>query len=269
MKASSKSEDDVGGGEYGGDASEASATFFFASAALYRATGEATYNEQAKAKASGNYSGFATQNQGGYGNLAYYLAYAKDGISGADETTANACLKVIKGIAVNNGNKAVTDSPLDAVENCFAAWGSNGAMASILKVNSFVSAISNYTNDTTDYITANRLCEGFMLGQNPLGYCMLTGMGLGKSASKVTSNIHHYPSVLFTSGGDPCQPGWLAEGYSKHSRSAGKYAASDSGRFRYRDDNSDFVTNEVVVYGNSAFVFMLASVVQQDNEINK
>ena len=142
-------------------------------------------------------------------------------------------------------------------------------MASILKVNSFVSAISNYTNDTTDYITANRLCEGFMLGQNPLGYCMLTGMGLGKSASKVTSNIHHYPSVLFTSGGDPCQPGWLAEGYSKHSRSAGKYAASDSGRFRYRDDNSDFVTNEVVVYGNSAFVFMLASVVQQDNEINK
>lgn len=268
--ASTMSGDKVGGGEYGGDASEASATFFFASAALYRATGEATYNEQAKSMATKNYSTFFTQNQGGFGNFAYYLAYAKDGLANADQTTATRCLNVLKSKATSN-NTEVKDCALDAVDSAFSAWGSNGVMCCGLKVNSFLTALSNLTGDTTDYVTANRLSEGFMMGKNPLGYCFLPGMQLGKASGdyKVTEHPHHYPSVLIQSSGHPCTPGILAEGYSTHSKSAGKNASSDSGRFRYRDDNADYVTNEVVVYGNSAFVFTMAAVVQQDKELNQ
>ena len=258
-------------GPYGGNGTEAENTLFFAAAALYRATGDETYNTKAKAMSSdGNYTTMSGQNQGGFGNFAYYLAYAKDGLASADETTATKCLNVIKGLATKN-NEEVKECSLDVVDSSFSAWGSNGVMSSSLKNNSFMTAVSNYSGDTTDYVTADRLCMGFMLGKNPLGYCFLPGMQLGKESGdyKVTEHPHHYPSVLIQSSGHPCTPGLLAEGYSTQSASAGKNKATDSGRFRYRDDKDDYVTNEVVVYGNSAFVFSIAAVVQQDMDLNK
>lgn len=269
--AANKSGDKVGGGAYGGTAAEASATFFFSAAALYRATGDETYNTKAKAMASGgNYTSMGGQNQGGFGNFAYYLAYAKDGLASADATTATKCLNNVIGSATKN-NKEVKDCSLDVLDSSFAAWGSNGVMSTSLKTNAFAAAVSNYSGDTTDYVTADRLCIGFLMGKNPLGYCFLPGMQLGKASGdyKVTEHPHHYPSVLIQPSGHPCTPGILAEGYSTQSAAAGKNKATDSGRFRYRDEDADYVTNEIVVYGNSAFVFSIAAVVQQDMDLNK
>ena len=269
--AANRSGDKVGGGAYGGTAAEASATLFFSAAALYRATGDETYNTKAKAMASGgNYTSMGGQNQGGFGNFAYYLAYAKDGLASADATTATKCLNNVIGSATKN-NKEVKDCSLDVLDSSFAAWGSNGVMSTSLKTNAFAAAVSNYSGDTTDYVTADRLCIGFLMGKNPLGYCFLPGMQLGKASGdyKVTEHPHHYPSVLIQPSGHPCTPGILAEGYSTQSAAAGKNKATDSGRFRYRDEDADYVTNEIVVYGNSAFVFSIAAVVQQDMDLNK
>lgn len=249
--------DYIGGGTYIGNDNVNNNRWYMYSA-LYRATGDSIYNNKIKANIDGTYS-LTTQVR--YGYAAYYLAYSKDKLASADAEVAAKCLEKFTTTSTSY-IKTVSKDSCATFESCYKLWGSNGGMCHRFNVLSVANAFKKYnTSDTTDYITSNRLGVNYIFGVNILGYCFITGWDYPKA----TENIHHFPSVIIqnrtnasTGNNNRCIPGWMAEGYSEN-----------KGPFYYLDNNNDYVTNEVVIYGNAALLLTIAPVVQEDMQINK
>lgn len=249
--------DYIGGGTYIGNDSSKN-NWWHMYAALYRATGESIYNNKIKSKIDGTYD---ITTQAGYGYVAYYLAYSEDKLESADAEVAQKCLEKFTTTSASY-IKTVNNDECGIFPSCYKLWGSNGGMCYRFSVLSVSNAFKKYNiSDTTDYITPNRIGANYFFGVNVLGYCFITGWDYPKA----TQNIHHFPSVILqnrnnttTGRRNRCVPGWLAEGYS-----------SNTGPFNYQDSQDDYVTNEVVIYGNAALLLTLAPVVREDKEINK
>ena len=96
-----------------------------------------------------------------------------------------------------------------------------------------------------------------MLGVNVEGWSFITGVSEGSS-----KNVHHFPSnILKREKKIPCVPGLLAGGYTNESSA---YISSDANLFRYRDEEGDFVCNEICVYWNSAAILAFSASIAKD-----
>ena len=238
----------TGGGAYGGNGSEAANCMWGAVGTLYRATGDSKYLEYVttdNSVVSKYATDMGTHTGAGYGTLALILADKEGKNVPADVVTT---CKDKFASAANSANKRSSASTFFNIENY--GWGSNPRMANDIKGNTIAYSLGISTND--DALKAPRLNLSYMLGVNPENWCFITG-----ETEYSSKNIHHYPSILLKRqySATACVPGLLAGGYTTE---------SGDGSFRYYDNETDYVCNEVCVYWNSAVLLAFAGIVDQD-----
>ena len=127
-------------------------------------------------------------------------------------------------------------------------WGSN---MSIANLGELMRMAYNLTGDESYKNLAKRQLD-YLLGENPLGICFVTGYG-----TVTPKSPHHRPSQvkgeampgMLVGGAD----GALEDSYAK----AVLYGQPPA--LCYADNAQTFSTNEVTIYWNSPLVYLLAA----------
>lgn len=138
------------------------------------------------------------------------------------------------------------DSPFGCCTKMFF-WGSNGAVCDIAHALMVCYRLTG--ND--EYKAAAKKQLDYLLGCNPLNYCYVT-----KNGSKSPVNPHHRPSGasgVLTGG---MLVGGPASGL--HDECAKKNLQNTPPMKCYIDHVDSYSTNEVAIYWNSAFVYLLS-----------
>ncbi|MBR1639887.1 MAG: glycoside hydrolase family 9 protein [Treponema sp.] len=127
-------------------------------------------------------------------------------------------------------------------------WGSNGSVCDV----AHIMMVAYRLCGKEEYKTVARRQISYILGCNPLNFCYITGSG-----SKSPVNPHHRPS----GASKKVMPGMLAGGPCEGLNDA--YAKSHLNNLPplkcYADAEPSYSTNEVAIYWNSAFVYLLAA----------
>lgn len=129
----------------------------------------------------------------------------------------------------------------------FIFWGSNGAVCD----QAHVLMVAYDLTGRKEFFTTAKAQIDYILGCNPLNYCYVTGAG-----SKSPVNPHHRPSGAFGRvfegmlAGGPCA--------GLHDEYAKKHLQNTPALKCYVDAVPSYSTNEVAIYWNSAFVYLLA-----------
>ncbi|MBO7421610.1 MAG: glycoside hydrolase family 9 protein [Spirochaetaceae bacterium] len=140
-------------------------------------------------------------------------------------------------ISINAFNVAITNIP----------WGSNGYLMDEVHA---MKVAYDITKDA-DILKAAELQLNYLLGNNPNGYCYVTGFG-----TKPVVNPHHRQSAYFKR----TMPGMLAGGPCAGllDAAARKHLAGKAPLQCYIDHNESYSTNEIAIYWNSPLVLALA-----------
>lgn len=156
----------------------------------------------------------------------------------------------IKNSFISTADKIMEQYEKSAVGFCskFIFWGSNGAICDL----AHVLMVAYKLSGKEEYLKAAKAQINYILGCNPVNYCYLTGAG-----SKSPVHPHHrpsgasgkvYPGML---AGGPCSG--LYDAYAK------EHLQNMPGLKCYADAEPSYSTNEVAIYWNSAFVYLLAA----------
>ena len=244
----------VGGGAYGGGTNEAKSEIWYMQTTLYRATGKDIYKNAIEANPQPTTS-ISAHVHSGHGTIAYILTALNNEYE-TDATIVTKCKNVFlnAGKSVNSTANALTNRFNTAITSY--DWGSNARFCNALTANAVANKIKD-SSDTTNYEQTIRDNIGYMLGVNVEGWSFITGVSEGSS-----KNVHHFPSnILKREKKIPCVPGLLAGGYTNESSA---YISSDANLFRYRDEEGDFVCNEICVYWNSAAILAFSASIAKD-----
>ena len=128
------------------------------------------------------------------------------------------------------------------------SWGSNGAVCDA----AHVMLVAYSLTGKKDLYEACKRQISYILGCNPLNFCYISGFG-----SKNPVQPHHRPSIASGKimpgmlAGGPCE--WLADDYAK------KKLQNRSPLKCYIDAVPSYSTNEIAIYWNSAFIYLLAA----------
>ena len=127
-------------------------------------------------------------------------------------------------------------------------WGSNGAVCDV----AHALLVAFRLTGKEEYREVARHQISYILGCNPLNLCYVTGAG-----SKTVVQPHHRPSIA--SG--KIMPGMLAGGPCQglHDAYAKEHLQNLPPLKCYVDAVPSYSTNEVAIYWNSAFVYVLAA----------
>ena len=185
--------------------------------------------------------GFGWANMGSYGNVAYMRSDLKD--PEYAELIQNDVIKKADEL-LENANK---DGYLVSLGDSFV-WGSNMVVSNNARQLLFAEELSG--NAAYGVCAYDQM--SYLLGQNTLSYCYLTGYG-----SVSPKHPHHRPSMAtgkvikgMVIGGpdsaleDPLVKSTLAE---------------EPPARCYTDNDQSFSTNEVTIYWNSPFVYLLSA----------
>ena len=237
---------DINTGEYG-DGNDSDERIW-AAAELYRATGNAVYDEYIKSsyKNSGiEYFGFGWQSVGGYAAVAYMFTDKQK----VDQTVYDYFKKCLINEAGYKQEKSrssgyhITLGPDDYY------WGSN----SVVLNDARLLIIADMFEPSVDYIEIAMNNFNYILGLNTLDQCYVTGFG-----HKPVMNPHHRPSK-----GDDEElpvPGMIAGGPNSDLQDdiALMNLKGLPPAKCYIDHSGSYSTNEVAVYWNSPAVFVAA-----------
>ena len=128
-------------------------------------------------------------------------------------------------------------------------WGSNMRAAN----NGIHMAMAGVLSGKQEFFIMAKRQADYLLGQNPLGYCFVTGEG-----TLSPRNPHHGPSHA----AGMALPGMLVGGPCSQLRDA--YAASVLSKaypaMCYIDHEKSYSTNEFAIYYNSAFICLLSMI---------
>lgn len=160
-------------------------------------------------------------------------------------------LAEIHSCIISQAEKLLTVSKASAFRYCskFVFWGSNGAICDMAHI---LLMAYDITGREDFYITAKAQID-YILGANPVNYCYVTGTG-----TKQVLHPHHrpsgasgrvYPGML---SGGPCSG--LLDAYAK------EHLAGQPPLKCFADAQPSYSTNEVAIYWNSAFVYVLSRV---------
>ena len=233
---------------------------YFALCALYAATGDNNYlNHALKYREDkkkdipdpkhpwncGWQEGFGWPFVSGYGTEILIELAGKEGAVPSD------LLSEIKTCVIKQAEKYVENCNESAFKYCsrFVFWGSNGAICDL--AHSMLMAY-DFTG-RKEFLNAAKAQIDYILGCNPVNYCYVTGAG-----SKTVIHPHHRPSAAsgkvypgMLSGG-PCSG--LLVAYAK------EHLAGQPALKCFADAVPSYSTNEVAIYWNSAFVYILARI---------
>ncbi len=127
-------------------------------------------------------------------------------------------------------------------------WGSNMTIANF---GMLMKMASNLTNDDSYNQLAKRQLD-YLLGENPMGYCFVTGFG------KVTpTQPHHRPSQVVGKAMEGMLVGGANGGLEDSYAKAVLYGQPPA--MCYADNAQTYSTNEVTIYWNSPLIYLLAA----------
>ncbi|MDC7250289.1 MAG: glycoside hydrolase family 9 protein [Sphaerochaetaceae bacterium] len=216
---------------------------YIASCALYLATHKKEYHDYIKNNYDKNFAqDLGWEDMGAYGNQFYiqtdkafqdkevYNEIKNDLISVADE---------LVNLSINDGYQISLDK---------YHWGSNMSVCN----NAMILLMANDIKAKKVYFQTAISHLDYLLGANSLGYCYLTGFG-----SNQVMNPHHRPSIA---QGKPME-GMLIGGPDQYLEdNYAKIALVNTPPAKcYIDNAQSYSTNEVTIYWNSPFVYLLSS----------
>lgn len=231
--------DDILTGEYP-DARDTDERYW-AAVELFKATGNDKYkNYYSETISSYVMHGYGWAQISSYGNMSYLNSDIKE----------DKYASIIKTDVMRK-----TDELFDTVSKdgymCVLgddySWGSNMTLCNNARI-----LLDGYTLSGDDkYLKAAEAQLAYLLGQNPISYCYVTGFG---SVSPV--HVHHRPSMAtgyVLSGMVVGGPNMNLEDPYAKAVLAGLPAAKC-----YVDNDQSFSTNEVTIYWNSPLVYLLS-----------
>lgn len=221
---------------------------YWAAAELYKTFGNAEYREDFEQLARQQiFHGYGWGNMGSYGNRAYLTTEHPVDTDLKKKITEEMIAMAEEKLRIAASDGYGTSLP---IEHYF--WGSNMAVAN----NGLHMYDAYLITGRREFLNAAGDQLHYLLGRNPLGLCYLTGCG-----TDAIKHPHHRPSIYLgkampgmLSGGpcgrraDPTAKGVLPEEFPPAKALV--------------DMAGSYSTNEVAIYWNSAFVQLLASVVQ-------
>lgn len=216
---------------------------FWAACELYKITGNSKYHDAIKDQITKEFKkGFGWADMGYYGSYSY-LTLDK---SLRDEATYNK----VKEDFIFNADTIVRISQSDGYfvsikENY--CWGSNGAVAN----DAMALLLANSINPDDKYVSTAQNLLHYILGENALSTCYLTGYG---TVSPL--HTHHRPSMAMNES----MPGMLVGGPDSNLEDpCAKILLKDMPNAKcYIDNAQSFSCNEVTIYWNSPLVFALS-----------
>ena len=230
---------------------------YFALCSLFAATGEKNYLNQAlkirqdKKRDKGDpkhpwNNGW----QEGFG-WPFVSGYGTECLLGVEDLLPADLLAEITIGIISQAEKYLTISNESAFKYCskFVMWGSNGAICDLAHIMLMAYDLTGRDN----FLKAAKAQIDYILGCNPVNYCYVTGAG-----SKPVVNPHHrpsgasgkvYPGML---SGGPC--GALLDAYAK------EHLTGRPPLKCFADAQPSYSTNEVAIYWNSAFAYVMARI---------
>ena len=171
-------------------------------------------------------------------------------LENADKLPENLLAEITSGI-ITQAEKYLSISEATSFKYCsrFVFWGSNGSICDL----AHIMLMAYDLTGREDFKKAAKAQIDYILGCNPVNYCYVTGAG-----SKQVVNPHHrpsgasgkvYPGML---SGGPCSG--LFDAYAK------EHLTGRPPLKCFADAQPSYSTNEVAIYWNSAFVYVLARV---------
>jgi endoglucanase len=219
---------------------------FWAAAGLYRATGEAKYDEYFKASYLSYEKMFdQPENAHGVGGMEQIAFIDYLNADQPDEAVSDwfaGKFNIWRKAQLDRSSQGVWKNTL---EDDDYYWGSNMPVLNtsmVLVLGSKV--IGNFNHQIVDTVRANM---NYVLGTNPMSYSYVSGYG-ENSCQRVFSGIYN------NDGKDGIPKGYLAGG-------ANMYEGSWFSRFNgkcYVDSPTEWTTNEHTIYWNSGLVFSSA-----------
>ena len=218
---------------------------YFAALALFSATGDQSYIEEAKKlRSSGWKENFGWQQMEGYGD-EIVLNYA-------DMITDRKFVAKVKNAVLARADDYVKLAQASGYGIAMDdyEWGSNMDVLNRAHLLLLAAKIRN----KSVYTTIARAHLDYILGCNPLSQCFVTGFG-----TKSPKQPHHRPSIAL---GTP-MPGMLVGGPDEHLEDpfAKNVLEGKPPMLCYLDSNQSYSTNEVTIYWNSPLVYCLSELV--------
>lgn len=229
---------DITTGEYGDkdDRDER----YWAAAQLWVTTGDSKYLQAVES--IGTKTGLDWATVGDYGNIAILYAADNDKIRYTEpyEKAKAAIIKQADTFVKNFGN-----NPYGVALTKFD-WGSNMTVANA----GIICALAYQFTGKSDYRMAAQAQLHYLLGENPLGTCFVTGYG-----TVSPENPHHRPSMAAGSA----MKGMLVGGVNSNleDSAAKAYCANSAPAKCYIDNAESYSTNEITIYWNSPLTYLL------------
>lgn len=222
---------------------------YWAAAQMYKAFGdEKFYQDFVRLAEEKIYHGYGWADVGSYGNRAIFTC---------ERNVSEELLDKIINEVISQGEDLLTLSGLDGYNTALSAkeydWGSN-----FMVCNRGRQLMDAYDlTKRSEFKDAAMEQIHYLLGKNPMGICYLTGCG-----TQSVLRPHHRPSICLGKtmegmlSGGPCS--WLADDLAK-----GLLKGNAPARC-FIDMMGSYSTNEVTIYWNSSFVWLLAGCVGRE-----
>lgn len=221
---------------------------YWAAVELYKVTGDEKYKAYFE-DILNQYvlHGFGWNSMGTFGNIAY-LSMQEDK---QDPALAGKILDAMTEKADEYLANSQSDGYMVALGDNYC-WGSNLSVCSYARQMKLIKDImgkDNYDDAIYDQLS-------YILGQNALSYCFVTGYG---TLSPV--NTHHRPSIA--TGTE--MPGMVAGGPDGNLEDSFiKSTMADTPPAKcYADNAQSFSSNEVTIYWNSPFIYLLSDIISE------
>lgn len=238
-----KNPSDISTGAY--DDTDDSDERYWAAAALYRATGNTKYIEHIKS------FDVKTKSQDlGWQNVAAYGSYLFISTENADKVALDLWNEVRnKFIADADYFQRTSESDGYMCANGTEYyWGSNMTVAN----RAMFMILANTVLPNEKYMTAAEEQLHYLCGRNPMDTCYITGNG-----TVSPKNPHHRPSAV-----NGTMEGMLVGGPNMNLEDdfARNKLSGEPVQKCYVDSHSSYSTNEITIYWNSPFVFVLGTI---------
>lgn len=228
-----------GGGDYGDVC--AYDEYYWASAELFRSTGDKKYEEKFKHYFEFEFSKTAAgaYNQGCYGSMAYCMC------ENADPEMKKKVHDILKEYADERKKVGETDAYRVALLDSDYYWGSNAVLTNGLCACVFLAAYDK----TDEYDDVLKDSIAYMLGRNILSQSYVTGFG-----TKKPMHPHHRPSIF--DGVDEPVPGMVIGGPNDRPGQRPQNSEGVPSAACFIDWEWNWTTNEIAIYWNTSAFFI-------------
>lgn len=217
---------------------------FFAAAELYRVTKDPVYQEYLESTMEKYIlQGYGWKEMGSYGNIAY--------LSCENSMINQKYIEKMEQAIIDKADKLLETAENDgyhvALDKNGYIWGSNMLVCNQARQLLFAEKL---TGNKEYGICAYEQLQ-YLLGENPLSYCFITGYG-----SLTPEHAHHRPSIAMKQ----TMKGMLVGGPDSGLEDPFVKSTMENTppALCYADNEQSYSTNETTIYWNSPFIYLLS-----------